>query len=77
MGRSKNGKDTNGKGNTPDIPPSGKVVSSITEKMSKVSLGSVGTKSIPPPPALMKAGGWHGQSSDIPSARRYTRKVIG
>jgi hypothetical protein len=74
--RSKNGKDTDGKGNTPDIPSS-KVVSSITEKISKVSLGSVGTKSRPPPPALMKAGGWHGPSSDIPSARRYTRKVIG
>lgn len=74
--RSKNGSDATGKGNVPDIP-SGKVVSSVTHKMSKVSLGSVGTKSIPPSPSLMKAGGWHGQSSDIPSARRYTRKAIG
>ncbi|KAJ4746359.1 Protein kinase superfamily protein [Rhynchospora pubera] len=73
--RSKNGSEVTGKGNVPDIP-SGKVVPSVTEKMSKVSLGSAGTKSIPPPPPLMKAGGWHGPSGDISSARRYSRKVL-
>ncbi|PKU63838.1 Cyclin-dependent kinase F-4 [Dendrobium catenatum] len=60
----------------------------VAEKLAKLSVGS-GTGSAsggarpPPPPPSLKAGGWHShtdfltRSYEVPSARRYSRKVVG
>ena len=62
-------------------------ISEVTGKLSQMSVSSGAQQRSqqldkPPPPA-MKAGGWHsktdylGRSYEIPSARRYSRKVMG
>jgi len=65
-------------------------VSEVTGRLSQMSVNSgAQQKRQPqqqlgkPPPPAMKAGGWHsqtdylGRSYEIPSARRYSRKVLG
>lgn len=56
------------------------------DKLAQMSVSS-GTQPkstrLPPPPPPMKAGGWHGRtdflarSHEIPSAKRFSRKVMG
>ncbi|KAH0457199.1 hypothetical protein IEQ34_015106 [Dendrobium chrysotoxum] len=56
----------------------------VAEKLAKLSVGSGSASggARPPPPSL-KAGGWHShtdfltRSYEVPSARRYSRKVVG
>lgn len=67
---------------------SSKASDEIAEKLAKLSVGSglrqAGSASAtrPPPPSL-KSGGWHGhtdfltRSYEVPSGRRYSRKVAG
>lgn len=53
------------------------IISGAQQKRQPQQLGK------PPPPSSMKAGGWHsqtdylGRSYEIPSARRYSWKVLG
>lgn len=63
----------------------------VAEKLAKLSVGSGGIRQSgaestvrpPPPPPSLKAGGWRGhtdfltRSYEVPSARRYSRKVVG
>lgn len=54
----------------------------VAERLAKLNVGSASGAARPPPPSL-KAGGWHGhtdfltRSYEVPSARRYSRKVVG
>lgn len=66
-----------------------KKVSEVTARLSQMSMSSLTgqvkkVKPSPPPPAGMKAGGWHRQSNylgrssdDAPSVKRFSRKVAG
>ncbi|XP_042402081.1 cyclin-dependent kinase F-4-like [Zingiber officinale] len=63
-----------------------KMCAETADKLARMSVSS-GTQlkstRLPPPPPPMKAGGWHGRtdflarSHEIPSAKRYSRKVMG
>lgn len=62
-------------------------ISEVTGRLSKMTVNSGSQLKRPqsekPPPPAMKAGGWHshtdylGRSHEMPTARRYGRKVLG